>query len=184
MNNSKVAHNSKEFFIDDQMILIRPLAADEDFARQSYIDLLKTNQYVAIGECETASERALSKLCEPIDNESMVYVAHSEGRNETEILGLAIYIKSKVTKSHDMGVLVKREYADSRLAFELTESLTRDASEHRALTIYTTDDTFDTYMSAVAEELGMSVRLVPGKNRRVRYTLQVDEHPVIPKAVL
>jgi len=182
VKNTKIAHNSKEFFIDGQMILIRPLAADEDFAQKSWAELLKTEKYIAIGEFETASEKAFSKLCMPIDNESMVYVAHSEEGDQTEILGLAMYVKSKLTKSHEMGVLVKREYADSRLAFELTESLTRDASEHSILTVYTTDDTFDAHMSAVAEELGMSVRLVPGKNRRVRYTMQVDKHPVIPKA--
>lgn len=184
MRKAKVAHNSKEFFIDNQMILIRPLNSEEQHAQHTYQTLKGDKDYTTIGEFESSPDRKLFYYCADQTDNCMVYIAHSEESDEPEPLGFAVYAKNKITKSHEMAVFVKSYYAKTRLPFELMQSLISDASDHNVWSVYTIDDTYDSSMRAIAEKMNMSVRLVQGQNRRVRYTLQVDKHPGVPKLTL
>jgi hypothetical protein len=94
--------------------------------------------------------------------------------------GLAVYAKNEITGSHEMAIAVTEEFIDTRLPYELADSIVKDAASHRVMTLYTTDSSTNTKLAALAQKLGMSVRIDPDRtDRTVSYSLQVDKHPGI-----
>jgi len=169
------AHNSKEFFIGGNMVLVRPLKTRESVGNKTYQELLASSELSAMGELQHVPEGTLSELSELPD--SFVYVAVSEEDDQASPLGIALYVKNEITGAHEMSILMSKNYIGTRLSFELADSLIVDASTHKVMTLYTVDRSDDIEMRKLAKKLDMSVRLVSGSDRQTMYTLQVDEHP-------
>lgn len=167
-----VAHNSKEFFIGGNMVLIRPLLADEPLADYTYQDLITSGHLTALGELQQKPLNTLAEIC--VSDDTFVYIAVSE-EDSAMPLGVSLYVKNDVTDAHEMSILVSKQFVDTRLPFELAESLIQDASSHQVMTLSTIDRSDDKNMRELANKLGMSVRWMP--DRQTRYSLQVDEHP-------
>lgn len=175
--NEAIAHNSAEFFINKKMMLVRPLRKNESFAQKTYHELLTSENYYTFGELERAPTGTLEEYCNPISGDSFVYIAESAENDQTEPVGVALYIKNKNTGAHEMSLLVSNSFIDTRLPFELASSLIDDAANHRVIALYTLDSTEDINMRKLAKRMNMSVRLEPGDGRTVRYSLMVDKHP-------
>jgi len=169
------AHNSKEFFIGGNMVLVRPLQASESVGKKTYQELLASSDLSAMGELQHVPSGTLSELTELPD--SFVYVAVSEENDQDNPLGIALYVKNEITGAHEMSILISKQYIGTRLTYELADSLIVDAATHRVMTLYTVDRSDDIEMRKLAKKLDMSVRLVSGSDRQTMYTLQVDEHP-------
>jgi len=175
--NQAIAHNSSEFFINKEMMLIRPLRKNETFAQKTYQELVESGDYYSLGELQHSPDGALEKYCNAESGESFVYIAESEEQFQGSPLGVALYIKNQNTGAHEMSLLVSNKFIDTRLPFELANSLIDDAANHRVIALYTLDSTDDITMRKLAKKLDMNVRLEPGDGRTVRYSLVVDKNP-------
>jgi hypothetical protein len=198
------SHDSKEFFIDEKMILVSPTTVQDSIAGQTMAELVASGNYTEIGKIDFPVESTLGEYGS-IDSEkpiSAVFTARLEtakletakletakletaklettGSNHTtDVLpiGIAIYVQNPITLTHELSILVQPDYANTRLPLELLDSLVLDAAENGALTLSTTDTNDDVHMRAIADKTGMSVRLDNKHYRHTRYTLQVDKHP-------
>jgi hypothetical protein len=188
------SHDSKEFFIDEKMILVSPITVQDSIAGQTMAELVASGNYTEIGKIDFPVESTLGEYGS-IDSEkpiSAVFTARLEtakletaklettGSNHTtDVLpiGIAIYVQNPITLTHELSILVQPDYANTRLPLELLDSLVLDAAENGALTLSTTDTNDDVHMRAIADKTGMSVRLDNKHYRHTRYTLQVDKHP-------
>lgn len=176
----KIAHNSKEFFINGNMVNIRPLKDSDDIATSTYSGMLTDDSFVTLGQFKNPDNTTLFDYL--LSDNGFVYLALSEdaGINNPQVIGLALYRKNSITLSHEMSLIITREYLQTRLPFELAETLIIDAAEHGVQTLYTKDDSTDNHMLNLARKMDMSVRLEKDTaGRTVVYSLQVDEHPAV-----
>jgi len=169
-------HNLKEFFIRGKMLLIRPLHASDTFANSTYQQLLSSGKFTSLGELEYIPGGTLQCISN-MDN-SFVYIVISEEHENADPLGFALYGKNNLTGRHEMSVLVTDHYIDTRLAYELADSLIRDAAAHNVTTLNTVDRKNDKNLRSLALKLGMTVRLQPADRRTIKYSLQADEYLV------
>ena len=178
--NDKTAHNSKEFFIDGSMVNIRPLSLSDDIAGTPYSKILENDSFITLGQLSHPDNTGLYDYQSTDDG--FVYLAESENdeTNNKQVIGLAIYKKSSITFSHEMSLIIAKDYLTTRLPYELAETLIKDAASHRIQTLYTKDDSTDNHMLGLAQKMGMSVRIEQDTTgRNIVYSLQVDEHPGI-----
>ena len=176
--NDTTAHNSKEFFIDGSMVNIRPLTLSDEIASTPYSKLLENHSFVTLGRLSELDNIGLYDY--QTADQGYVYVAETENdeTNNTQVIGVALYKKSKITLSHEMSLIIAKDFLNTRLPYELAETLIKDASTHRIQTLYTKDDSTDNHMLNLAQKMGMSVRIEKDTTgRNIVYSLQVDEHP-------
>lgn len=180
----KHTHDSREFFIDDNMILIRPLVASDSIADKRYKDFIDNSDYVVVGEINFAADEPFGDYNATDTGNSAVFIAVIEKDTGANIsgssdkpVGIALYVENPITRNHELSILVNPDYVDTRLTLELMDSLVFDAAENGVQTLTTEDSNDDTHMQHIAKKLGMSARLDTNKFRHTRYTLQVDKHP-------
>ena len=173
-------HNSTQFYVGGNMVLIRPLRIDEQIAKNTYNEI--KDKFLSYGKFDIPPINPLSDYCGSTsemrfyENASsrMVFVA-KEGVDKKAVLGVALYVENQETAAHEYSVLVHPEYVSFRLAFELTYALAKDGAENGVRTLWTTESSENLQMAHIARDLDMSVRT--DKYRQIRYSLQVDKHP-------
>lgn len=174
-------HDSKEFFIKEKMVLIRPLAATDPHAGDQLKDVIEREHFDCVGEISIGTDRSLFDYCQAADKSSTVFIALSEDDSTDTVnqctVGLAMYINNPTTLSHEMTLLIHPDFLDTRLSLELMDSLVADAAENGVRTLTTTDSNEDIHMRYLANKLGMSNRIATDDYKHTRYTLQVDKHP-------
>lgn len=176
-----IGHDSKEFMVDGGVFLVRPLSSTDAASRKTYNQVLNEENMVALGQLSLSDVPLLDFLKD--NDQSYIYIALSEEtKDQMEMpVGIAIYLKNAITGSHEISMVVSKKYKNSRVMFELTDSLIKDASKHNVMTVFITGSTDDKNLFALTKKLGMSPRLVSGGKRLVRYSLQVDQHPGVVK---
>jgi hypothetical protein len=177
--------NATDFFIREQMVRIRPVSAGDQIAGKTLQSIVADSDYDTFGTLSVTHEKPLAELIDADD--AVVHAAflqedEIEDSDDTYPLALCMAVTGDAPTMCELTMVVSRDFLDTRLPFEIASTLLTQAADKGAMTVTTTDDTSNIHMRALAEKLGMSVRMVPdGNGRIVRYTAQTDQHPGIVK---
>lgn len=171
---------SKEFFIDDEMILIEPLRGESGLLDLTIADVQQLDGFHPFGYLKHNTDARLKRLCKDDDSDVEVFRARRED-GDLQAIGVALYQLDKTTGSHEMAMVVQNSFRRTRLPYELMASLMVEAKSHGVKTVYTTDSNDNIYMRNLADKCNMSVRLDSDNLHHSIYSLSVDEHPGIIK---
>lgn len=166
-------HNSVQFFIEQNLILIRPLNATEKIASLTYNELI--DNYLVYGEFTNSPEKPLREYCGSKTDHDFVYVAILEGHEEKLPVGIALYHENDDGDTHEFSVMVDAQYAVSRLAKELTAALVKDATKNGVKTLQTLDSSENEQLAHIAKELKMCSSHY--KYGKIHYSLLLDYYP-------
>lgn len=176
----------EDFFIDFEKFSIRPLEKGDfghDFSTSQMLpDVAGTNQY--FGEKPECAHLKLKGIYDFQDNDSGAFVVFNSSTSETselQLLAYGLYAKNSVYMSHELFMTCSDRLKLTRLPKELLTMLIKHARLRGVKQLFATAPESNIYMRALAEKLGMSVRLSSQDTHRAIYSLSVDKHPDLIK---
>lgn len=189
--NKTAAHNTKAFFIDGTMVNIRPIELSDALASKAYTEVFSADGFIQLGHLQHRQNTELYHLS--TEETGFVFIAVTQQSDQPpaagapqqqkasqQPIGVGIYAKNQNTGTHELSIGVAKEFINSRLPFEIAETLIEDAASHQVMTLSIIDNSTNRKMALLAQKLGMSVRMQPAAgDRTVHYSLQVDKHPGI-----
>lgn len=170
-----IGQESKEFFIDNDMILIEPLRDKSEILKLTIAEFQNMPGFHSYGQLNSKIGVKVKQLCKDNDSDAEVFKATRYGKSIPPI-AFACYQPGEIDGSHEMAMLVRHSYLSTRLASELLGSLIVEAKTHGVNTLYTTGANINIHLRDLADKYQMSIQPDKNSSDHSIYSLNVDQH--------
>jgi len=130
-NKHHIDHESTSFFIEKDRYIVRTIDKKDDFRLLTINDLKLDNRFDTICSPSAWPEKMLMHYGKSEINTHLVHVALTEDDQSQELVGLALCEENGLDGKCELGVIVKREFVDTRVAHELILNTTESEAAKR-----------------------------------------------------
>jgi hypothetical protein len=166
--------STTSFFINKQKIVIRPLKATDTFADFNINSIRRLTNFNVICSPSNWPSVKFKRYTDAEMSGTSIHLALSMENNSKSVLGLGMFTKNSIMRILELGVIVHKDFIDTRLGNELAHSLIREIKLVRPDNILTLLDDGNGLGKNIAKQCGMAEMPCSDTKSKEQYSIFID----------